>query len=129
MSIVSFETGGSFKNTESFLKSINKLTVLEMNILNGCGSDGVNALVGATPKDSGLAASSWGYEISVLKHGCSITWTNNDIENGFPVAIMLQYGYGTGTGGFVQGEDYINPAIKPVFDTIADKVWKAVISA
>lgn len=97
--------------------------------LDAAAKMGVNALASAVPKDSGLAADSWSYTIENSRGSVSITWTNNDVENGFPVAIMLQYGYGTGTGGYVQGRDYINPAMKPVFDDIADQVWRAVISA
>jgi hypothetical protein len=97
--------------------------------LDAAAKMGVNALASAVPKDSGLAADSWNYEVKNSRGSVSITWTNNDVENGFPVAIMLQYGYGTGTGGYVQGRDYINPAMKPVFDDIADQVWRAVTSA
>lgn len=106
-----------------------RLISIEAGALKSYGQEGVIALSSATPKDSTLAASSWDYEVSQSKYGCSITWTNNDIEKGFPVVIMLQYGYGTKGGGYVQGRDYINPAIKPIFDKIADKVWKAVTSA
>jgi hypothetical protein len=98
-------------------------------IIAGQAQLGVDALANAVPKDSGLASQNWGYEVSQNGGGVRITWTNSDIENGFPVAIMLQYGYGTGTGGYVQGRDYINPAIRPVFDQIANTVWKAVTSA
>jgi hypothetical protein len=97
--------------------------------LDAAAKMGVNALASAVPKDSGLAADSWDYMVKSSRGSVSITWTNNDVENGFPVAIMLQYGYGTGTGGYVQGRDYINPAMKPVFDDIADQVWRAVTSA
>jgi len=90
---------------------------------------GVDALAAATPMDSGLAASSWGYYIQQSNSTVNIIWTNSDVESGFPVAIMLQYGYATGSGGYVQGQDYINPAIQPIFDRIADGVWKAVTSA
>jgi hypothetical protein len=76
-----------------------------------------------------LAADSWSYEIERSGRSVTIKWLNTDIENGFPVAIMLQYGHGTGTGGYVQGMDYINPAMRPIFDSIADQVWKAVTSA
>jgi hypothetical protein len=100
-----------------------------LSILQSGGREGVSALVQATPIDSGLAADSWDFVVSSDRGKYTITWTNNDVENGFPVAIMLQYGYGTGTGGYVQGRDYINPAIQPIFDSIADKVWKAVTSA
>jgi len=125
--MITFESTGSFNNTESFLKSAPKINIL--SILNSYGEEGVKALGYGIPKDSGLAASSWYYEVSKTKSGYSITWLNKDIENGFPVAIMLQYGYGTGNGGYVQGRDYINPAIKPIFDKIADQVWKVVTSA
>jgi hypothetical protein len=97
--------------------------------LDAAAKMGVNALASAVPKDSGLASDSWDYTVEHSRGSVSITWTNNDVENGFPVAIMLQYGYGTGTGGYVQGRDYINPAMKPIFDHIADQVWKAVTSA
>src|SRR5688500_7686120 len=106
---------------ESFLKKAAKTDI--HGILKTCGQEGVNALASATPVGSGLAANSWNYEIFGSGGVFRIIWTNSDVENGFPVAIMLQYGYGTGTGGYVQGRDYINPAMRPVFDRIADKVW------
>lgn len=122
----SVTTTGSFRNTERFLKRL-----VSGDIYNGIESmaqEGVNALASATPMDSGLAADSWTFEVERSKGSCTISWNNFDVENGFPVAIMLQYGYGTGTGGYVAGQDYINPAIRPVFDRIAEQVWKAVIS-
>jgi hypothetical protein len=97
--------------------------------LEASAREGVTALAEAVPTDSGLAADSWDYKIERSGSSVTIEWTNTDVENGFPVAIMLQFGYGTGTGGYVQGRDYINPAMKPVFDRIADQVWKAVTSA
>lgn len=123
---ITFQFSGSFKNSEAFLRAASKVNIL--SIMQSCGQDGVNALAKATPTDSRLASASWGYNVSQSRGGYSIVWTNSDIESGFPVAIMLQYGYGTGTGGYVQGRDYINPAMKPIFDKIADKVWKAVTS-
>ena len=125
--MISFTVSGSFKRTESFLRKVVKLDI--MGVLNASGKEGVAALSSATPKETGRAATSWGYETSRKGGLYTITWTNNDIENGFPVVIMLQYGHGTGTGGFVQGQDFINPAMRPIFDRIADKVWKAVTSA
>ena len=125
--MLSISTSGSFKNTEKFLQAAKRLNVL--SIMNSCGQEGVTALSLATPVDSGLTASSWSYKVGGRNGKYTIAWYNSDVENGFPVAIMLQYGYATGTGGYVQGEDYINPAIKPVFDRIAEKVWKAVTSA
>ena len=125
--MITFEQSGSFNNTEAFLKRVSKSHL--SGILDGFGQEGVSALSAATPVESGLAAHSWGYKVVQSRSGFSITWTNSDTESGFPVAVMLQYGYATGTGGYVQGRDYINPAMKPIFDKIADKVWKAVTSA
>lgn len=125
--MISFEVKGSFKNTESFLKAMAKLNT--MGILDSYGQMGVAALSAHTPENTGVAAHSWGYEVIAKGGVYSITWTNSDVENGFPVAIMLQYGHGTGTGGYVQGRDYINPALRPIFDKIESEVWKAVTSA
>lgn len=125
--MIKFTTSGSFKNTERFLRNMQQLNVRK--IIESEAEKGRQALIEATPKDSGLAASSWNYTISQNRGGVTITWTNSDIENGFPVAIALQYGYATGSGGYVQGRDYINSAMKPVFDAIADKVWKVVKSS
>lgn len=124
---IEFEVSGSFSKTEAFLKSVSKLDI--MSILRSYGRQGVQALSAATPTDTGRAAYSWDYLVESSGGVYTITWTNSDIENGFPVAIMLQYGYGTGTGGYVHGRDYINPAIRPVFDQIAASVWKVVTSA
>jgi hypothetical protein len=124
---IRFRVRGSTDKLEKFLHSMQKLDIGA--IIASQAQLGVDALANAVPKDSGLASQNWGYEVSQNGGGVRITWTNSDIENGFPVAIMLQYGYGTGTGGYVQGRDYINPAIRPVFDQIANTVWKAVTSA
>jgi len=118
---------GSFAKTESFLKSMAKLNIAD--ILNKFGNEGVTALSTMTPKDTGRAATSWGFTVEHSNTSAAIYWTNTDLENGFPVAVMIQYGHGTGTGGYVQGRDYINPAIRPIFDKIAAEVWKAVTSA
>jgi hypothetical protein len=123
----SITTSGSFKNTESFLQSMMKFDF--RRIVEPYAKEGVAALAAATPRDSGVTAESWSYEITGDRKHFTITWVNRDVENGFPVAIMLQYGYGTGTGGYVQGRDYINPAIQPIFDKISNEVWKAVTSA
>lgn len=124
---IKFVVRGSTNKLEKFLKSMQKLDIGA--IIADQAQLGADALANATPQDSGLASHSWGYEVSQNGGGVRITWTNSDIESGFPVAIMLQYGYATGTGGYVQGRDYINPAIRPVFDQIANTVWKAVTSA
>lgn len=125
--MVRFNHRGSFDKLESFLARMQNQDVGRM--LDIYARDGVTALASATPRDSGLAASSWGYEIQQTSTSIIITWTNDNIENGHPVAVMIQYGHGTGTGGYVQGRDYINPAIRPIFDRIADGVWKVVTSA
>lgn len=125
--MVSVRVSGSFHNINAFLTKMRKGDIYQQ--LDQLAQEGVSALASVTPVDSGLAASSWGYEITRSRGTHTITWTNSNIENGFPVAIMLQYGHGTGTGGYVQGYDYINPAMRPVFDKIAENVWKVVTSA
>jgi hypothetical protein len=125
--LISFTHGGSLKNTEHFLRAMLKLDIL--GVLNANGRVGVAALASATPVDTGLAAGSWTYKAGKRGGGYFIEWLNTDVESGFPVSIMLQYGYSTGTGGYVAGRDYINPAIKPTFDKIAADVWKVVISS
>jgi hypothetical protein len=123
---ISFVSQGDLRKTEAFLQRMSKVDIRK--VMETGAQRGVKALASATPEDSGLASDSWGYKISGGKSYATIVWTNHDVENGFPVAIMLQYGYGTGTGGYVQGRDYINPAIRPIFDQIANDVWKAVTS-
>lgn len=118
---------GNFKYTEAFLRKMERGSAFSS--IQGYAQEGVNALAAATPTDSGLAAQSWTVRVENSSSQLKITWSNFDIERGFPVAIMLQYGYSTGTGGYVAGRDYINPAMKPIFDSIADRVWKAVTSA
>lgn len=123
----SIESRGSFKRTEDFLQAMAKRDLY--STLDKLAREGVAALASATPAESGLTASSWDYEIRKDRNGVSIVWLNHHKPGGFPVAIMLQYGHGTGTGGYVSGRDYINPAIRPTFDRIAERVWKAVTSA
>jgi hypothetical protein len=125
--MISFVSTRSGIRTEDFLRKLKNADIYKS--LEGEAQKGVAALASAVPKDSGLAADSWSYEIERSGKSVTIRWLNTDIENGFPVAIMLQYGHGTGTGGYVDGQDYINPAMKPIFDSIADRVWKAVTSA
>lgn len=121
---ISYSVSGSFKNLESFLKHGAKVDILA--IMSSHGDEGVKALSAATPIESGRAASSWGYKVTKRGPIYSITWTNDDVENGFPVVIMIQYGHGTGTGGWVEGIDFINPAIKPTVEKIADQILRAV---
>lgn len=125
--MISFSSEGSFDKTEKFLRAMTTMNV--DGILNAEAQKGVAALSKATPKDSGRAAISWSYKIEKTSNSVTISWTNSDVENGFPVALMIQYGHGTGTGGYIQGQDYINPAMRPIFDSIAETVWKAVTSA
>lgn len=124
----SLEGSGSFDKTIAWLRKLQKLEFIA-SVAEAGAKKGVRALAQATPIDSSRAAASWGYKIEKSPNKTTITWTNSDVENGFPVVIMLQYGHGTGTGGYVAGRDFINPAIKPVFDEIQESVWKAVISA
>jgi hypothetical protein len=125
--MISFVVTGDFKSTGEFLQHVKNLNILRL--LEPYGEMGVAALSSATPTDTGLAAGSWSYDVQANNGVYTIAWTNTDVETDFPVVIMLQYGYATGTGGYVHGRDYINPAMRPIFDQIADKVWKAVTSA
>lgn len=125
--MITLTSSGSFSNLERFLDKAEKLDI--RSVLEAGGKMGVDALSNATPVDSGLARTSWSYEVQITAAGYSLVWTNDNVENGFPVVIMLQYGHGTGTGGYVRGRDFINPAIKPVFDKIANDIWKAVTTA
>lgn len=97
-----------------------------VNKLNAYGKQGVDALAAATPVESGLTAQSWTYEVVRRKRGYSLVWRNTNVVSGVPVAILIQYGHATGTGGWVEGIDYINPVILPLFEKIADEIWKEV---
>lgn len=125
--MITLTSSGSFKNTERFLAAMRRQD-FRQNI-QGLAQKGVIALRNATPVDEGVTAAAWGYEMRTTRSGFSIVWTNTHVNNGTPIAIILQYGHGTGTGGYVAGRDYINPAIRPIFDEIADALWKAVTSA
>lgn len=98
------------------------------DILSKYGKIGVNALLQATPKDSGVTSQSWNYRIEVNNNNASIVWYNTNVVKGVNIAVILQYGHGTRNGGWVEGTDYINPAMKPIFDKIANQVWKEVIN-
>ena len=118
---------GDFKKTERFLKNVYNDKIFSS--LKKYGQIGVQVLSDATPVDSGKTASSWDYEIEMGSGSATIYWTNININKGVNIAVILQYGHGTRNGGYVVGRDYINPAIKPVFDQIADAVWKEVTSS
>lgn len=122
--MITFRSKGDFSKATRYFERVKEAA--KVGILDKYGRAGVAALSSATPIESGLAAGSWGYEVEHGRHSARIIFTNSDIENGFPVAIMLQYGHGTGTGGWVEGRDYINPAIQPIFDQIANEAWREV---
>ena len=122
-----FSHVGDFANTMRFLTRMHRGDVL--NRVRACCDDGVAALAAATPVDSGKTAASWSYEVKASSSGVVVYWTNSNIVDGFNVAIGLQYGHGTGWGGYVQGYDYINPAIRPVFEKIANDIWQEVVRA
>ena len=122
--MISFTHSGSFKNLEKFLRDANGGRIGQG--LDALAERGVAALAANTPVESGLTANSWGYEIERKRGRITIIWTNSHVVDGVPISIILQYGHATGTGGYIQGRDYINPAIKPIFDDIATKVWKEV---
>ena len=117
---------GDFKRTEKFLKK--SMGEDYMSVLKEYAEWGLNALIAATPVDSGKTCLSWSYEIKRENGGIHIIWSNSNVNDGVNIAVILQYGHGTGWGGYVQGRDYINPALRPVFDAIADKAWKEVTS-
>lgn len=118
---------GDFKKLTNFLEKMKRM--FDVSILDKYGREGVAALSAATPIDSGKTASSWTYEIKDIKDGVTLTFNNTNIQNGVPIAIILQYGHGTRNGGWVEGRDYINPAIQPVFDKLANEAWKEVIGS
>ena len=118
---------GDFNNIEKFLNAMKGQSYL--NRLSDYGDKGVKALSEATPVDSGLTAKSWDFEIARNEGSTSINWLNTNEVDGFNVALALQYGHGTGGGGYVAGRDYINPAIRPVADEISEGVWKEVVSS
>ena len=122
--MINFEQKGDFSKTYNYLKKNSVLNI--RTILESYGQQGVLALASATPVDSGKTATSWNYVISTSKKSVSITWTNSNIDNGIPIAIILQYGHTTSNGVFVQGKDYINPVIRPIFDSIARNAWNEV---
>lgn len=124
---VRFVHHGDFKKTEKFLKAVTGKGLYAS--LESYAQRGVQALSSATPVDTGKTAASWGYEIHTSRNQISIEWTNSNINKGVNIAVILQYGHGTRNGGYVKGRDYINPAIRPIFDEIANAVWEEVQKA
>ena len=122
--MISFRQQGDFSKLTSFLERAKE--AVKIGDLDKYGREGVAALASATPVDSGKTANSWYYEIQHSNGSATITFNNSNIQNGVPIAVILQYGHGTGTGGWVEGRDYINPAIQPLFDKIAENAWREV---
>jgi len=122
--MIKFRQKGDFSKLTRFLEKAKEVVRLED--LDKYGREGVAALASATPVDSGLTADSWRYEITNKQGSAKITFYNSNIQNGVPIAIILQYGHGTRNGGWVQGRDYINPAIQPIFDKIVNEAWREV---
>lgn len=122
--MITFRQKGDFSKASRYLERLKEAAKLD--VLDKYGREGVAALASATPTETGLTASSWTYEIERKGNSVSIVYKNSNINKGVPIAVILQYGHGTGTGGWVQGRDYINPAIQPVFDRIADEARKEV---
>lgn len=120
--MITFKQHGDYSKLTSYLQR--QLRKAGLSTLDKYGRRGVEALSSATPKDTGKTAASWTYEITETSKGVTISWHNSNFNDGVPIAILLQYGHATGTGGWVEGRDYINPAIQPIFDEIADEAWK-----
>jgi hypothetical protein len=121
---ISIELQGDFRKTTNFFQRC--LSIAKLSVLDKYGRKGVEALSDNTPVDTGLASRSWRYEVVRNPGEVSIIWHNDDIENGYNVAVLVQYGHATKNGGWVEGVDYINPALKPVFEAIANDVFKEV---
>ena len=122
--MITFRQKGDFSKLTRFLERAKE--AVRLGDLDKYGRQGVAALSSATPIDSGLTAESWYYEIENKKGSATITFYNSNVQNGVPIAIVLQYGHGTRNGGWVQGRDYINPAIQPIFDEIVNEAWREV---
>lgn len=124
MSMIVVKQRGDFRHLEGFFKRMKEMRLKEK--LKKCGQEGVEALAAATPVDTGLTASSWTYEIQMSKDSYGIIWINTNVNKGVNIALILQMGHGTRNGGYVKGVDYINPALKPVFDKFAEDLWGEV---
>ena len=122
--MIEIKQKGNFDKSIQFLGQLKR--GVNLRSLEKYGEEGVAALAAATPVDTGKTANSWYYEITKERGSVSISFHNSNIQNGIPRAILLQYGHGTNNGGWVQGRDYINPAIQPIFDKIANNAWKEV---
>ena len=121
---ITLEASGSYSSTTTWLQRIGRMSIESQ--LARYGAKGVKALASSTPVETGKTASSWSYSITRKGDTWILSWENTNVVRGVPIAIILQYGHVTGTGGWVQGRDYINPAIKPLMDEIAEGVWRTV---
>ena len=124
---VSIKVSGDTRNTEKFLRKLQRTSLYKT--LDRYGREGASVLSSATPNESGETAASWGYEVRISGGMVAIYWTNDHMAGDTPVPILLQYGHGTGTGGYVAGRDFINPAIQPVMDRIANDIWREITSS
>ena len=122
--MITITSKGDFHNTDSFLRRATSSFII--SILSKYGEEGVQALQNATPVDTGETAKSWYYELEKTPTSYAIIWGNSNVVNDTPVAVLIQVGHGTSTGGYVSGRDYINPALRPIFDRIAAEAWKEV---
>jgi hypothetical protein len=125
--MISITSSGSFNRTETFLSNLLKNDVKSQ--LSKYGREGVAALSQATPKDTGKAALSWSYQVTKTRSGYELSWHNSDVENEAKVVLLIQYGHGTNGGGYVQGRDFINPAMKPIFEKIEQEIRRVVNTA
>lgn len=125
--VIHFKNSGDFAKTEKFLKK--SMGRDYMSVLHKYGQIGVSALASMTPVDTGETAASWDYEIIQNQDGFSLAFNNNHVEKGINIAVILQYGHATRGGGYVQGIDYINPALRPVFENLANAAWKEVVES
>lgn len=124
--MITFRQKGDFSKLTRYLERLKE--AIRLGILDKYGRQGVEALSSATPVESGATANAWYYEIEHKNDSATIAFYNSNVNKGVPIAVILQYGHGTGTGGWVEGRDYINPAIQPIFDAIADEAWREVTS-
>ena len=122
--MISFRQKGDFSKLDHYFERVKEAA--KIGVLDKYGQAGVSALSSATPVESGKTASSWYYEIKRQNGSVALEFYNSNVNNGVPIAVILQFGHGTGTGGWVQGRDYINPAIQPIFDKIANEAWREV---
>lgn len=122
--MIGFKQRGDFTKTTNFLKKVKTDNITR--IMDEYGRRGVAALSAATPVDTGKTASSWYYKVQRTNYSVTLSFHNSNIQNGVPIAIILQYGHGTRNGGWVEGRDYINPAIQPIFDDLLKKAWGEV---